>query len=224
MAAQSGFQQASLEIEGGARLDCWFNPSQYSISKANEWTTRPVVGASLPKAQFGGGHARELMIDLLFDASSGGDVSPATDELFQMMEVDPSLATGRRNQARPPTVKLSWGSFMSFKAVCKHLDVQFTVFRADGSPTRALASLTLVQVEKDPRTGRGTVPRPQNPTTRADARIGTHVVREGDSLQSIAFSHYGDPTRWREIAEANRIEDPMRLHRGHTLSVPLGAV
>ena len=223
MPAPSGFQQASLEIEGGASLECWFNPSQYSISKANEWAMRPVVGSSLPRAQFGGGHARELTVDLLFDADPDGEVAAATDELFQMMEVDPALASGRRNQARPPTLKLSWGSFMSFKAVCRHLDVKFTVFRPDGTPTRALASLTLVQVEKDPRTGRGSVARPQNPTTRADERLRSHVVRDGDSLQSIAFRHYGDPTRWRAIAEHNGIDDPLRLARGRTLSIPLGS-
>jgi hypothetical protein len=219
--ADSGFQQARLEIEGGTSIDCWFNPTQYSISKANEWTTQAVVGASLPRAQFGGGHARELTVDLLFDADPTGDVTKATDQLFQMMEVDPALAAGRRNQARPPTLKLSWGTFMSFKAVCRHLDVQFTVFRADGTATRAMANLRLVQVEKDPRSGRGTVARPQNPTTRADTRMSSHVVRDGDSLQSIAYQHYGDATRWRAIAEHNRIDNPLALTRGRAISIPL---
>jgi hypothetical protein len=200
MPDRSGFQQASLEIEGGTTLECWFNPTQYSISKANEWTARPVVGSSLPRAQFGGGHARELTVDLLFDAGPKGDVTKATDQLFQMMEVDPALATGRRNQARPPTLKLSWGTFMSFKAVCRHLDVQFTVFRADGTASRAFASL---------------------PTTRADARLRSHVVREGDSLQSIAFHYYQDATRWPTIAEHNRIDNPLALRRGHRLTIPL---
>jgi hypothetical protein len=224
MPGRSGFQQASLEIEGGTSLDCWFNPTQYSISKANEWTARPVVGSSLPRAQFGGGHARELTVDLLFDADPTGDVTKATDQLFQMMEVDPSLASGRRNQARPPTLKLSWGTFMSFKAVCRNLDVQFTVFRPDGTATRALASLRLVQVEKDQRSGRGSVARPQNPTSRADQRLRSHVVREGDSLQSIAFQHYGDATRWRAIAEHNHIANPLALPRGRALTIPLEAV
>jgi hypothetical protein len=219
--ADSGFQQARLEIEGGTSIDCWFNPTQYSISKANEWTTQAVVGASLPRAQFGGGHARELAVDLLFDADPTGDVTKATDQLFQMMEVDPALAAGRRNHARPPTLKLSWGTFMSFKAVCRHLDVQFTVFRADGTATRAMANLRLVQVEKDPRSGRGTVARPQNPTTRADTRMSSHVVRDGDSLQSIAYQHYGDATRWRAIAEHNRIDNPLALTRGRAISIPL---
>jgi nucleoid-associated protein YgaU len=47
-----------------------------------------------------------------------------------------------------------------------------------------------------------------------------HVVRDGDSLQSIAYAMYGDPTRWRTIAEANGIDDPLAVRRGRTLSIP----
>jgi Contractile injection system tube protein/LysM domain len=221
MAAPSGFQKASLEIEGGTTLECLFNPSQYSIAKANEWSARPAVGASLPRAQFGGGYARELNVDLLFDTDPDGDVTTSTDKLFTMMEVDTSLATGRGKQARPPSVKLSWGTYMSFKAVCRRLNVQFTLFRPDGTPTRALASMTLIQVEKDQRSGGGTAAAAQNPTTRSDQRIRSHVVTEGDTIQSIAYRHYGDAGRWRQIAEHNGIDDPLSLQRGRPLSIPL---
>jgi hypothetical protein len=221
MPPPAGFQKAKLEIEGGGTLACLFNPTQYSIAKANTWTTEPAVGSSLPAAQFGGGRARQLSVDLLFDAGPDGDVTSATDRLFRMMEVDPSISTATPSQARPPTLTLSWGTFRSFKAVCEDLSVHFTLFRPDGTPTRATATLRLMQVEKDPRSGRGTPPPPQNPTTRADHRLHIHVVLEGDSLQSIAYRYYGDPTRWPDIAEHNEIDDPLRVPRGASLAVPL---
>ena len=221
MPEPTGFQKARLDIEGGQRLECWLNPTQYSIAKANDWTTRPVVGMSLPQAQFAGGHARELALELLFDAAPDGDVSTATDQLFRIMEVDQSLIAGSQlNQARPPTITLSWGSFTSFKAVCRHLHVQFELFSPDGTPIRALAALTLVQVEKDARSGGGTPAAAQNPTTRAEQRVRSHTVRDGDSLPLLAFEYLGDPTRWREIAVASGIDDPLRLERGRTLEIP----
>jgi hypothetical protein len=220
-ADQSQFQKARLEIEGGQTLTCLFNPNEYAISKANAWTVKPVVGSSLPSPQFSGGHARELTLNLLFDADpASGDVSSATDALFAMMEVNSSLASGRTNQARPPSITFAWGTFTSFKAVCSRLNVQFTMFKPDGTPIRATAALTLIQVEKDPRSGQGTPAAPQNPTTRAE-RMRVHIVRAGDSLQSIAYAHYGDPTRWRTIAHENRIDDPLNLERGAELAVPL---
>jgi hypothetical protein len=213
MPDSTGFQKARLDIEGGQRLECWLNPTQYSIAKANDWTTRPVVGTSLPQAQFAGGHARELGLELLFDAAPDGDVSTATDQLFRIMEVDQALtAGGQVNQARPPTITLSWGSFTSFKAVCRHLHVQFELFSPDGTPIRAIAAMTLVQVEKDARSGGGTPAPAQNPRS--------HTVRDGDSLPLLAFEYLGDATRWREIAVASGIDDPLRLERGRKLEIP----
>jgi hypothetical protein len=218
---QTGYQQAQLEIEGQEPLPCWFNPSQYAISKANAWNAVPVVGASLPAIQFGGGLARELTLELLFDASDDAthDVRSVTDQLFLMMEVAEQTG-GAAGGGRPPTVVFSWGSMVSFKAVARHLDVHYTLFRPDGTPIRAICALTLVQVEKaNGRSGSGPAPA-QNPTTRADSRPGVHVVIEGDSLTSIAYTAYGDPTRWREIAQANAIDDPLVLDRGRSLLVP----
>jgi nucleoid-associated protein YgaU len=45
-------------------------------------------------------------------------------------------------------------------------------------------------------------------------------VLDGDSLPSIAYGAYGDPTRWREIAQANAIDDPLVLRSGRTLTIP----
>jgi nucleoid-associated protein YgaU len=86
---------------------------------------------------------------------------------------------------------------------------------------RASAKLSLTQVEKAvEKASAGSNKKAQNPTTRAQADLRSHVVRDGDSLPSIAFSSYGDPTRWRAIAEANGIDDPLALRRGRLLSVP----
>lgn len=217
------YQKAQLEIEGRAPLPCWFNPRGYAISKANRWHATPVVGASLPSVQFGGGLARELAVELLFDASdtASADVRGVTDQLFLMMEVT-EQAAGAGNAGRPPTVTFTWGPTVTFKAVASRLDVHYTLFRPDGTPIRAICGLTLVQVEKaDSRSGSGPAPA-QNPTTRANARLGVHVTLDGDSLPSIAYAAYGDPTRWREIALANGIDDPLALPRGRALTIPDG--
>ena len=43
---------------------------------------------------------------------------------------------------------------------------------------------------------------------------------EGDSLASVAFHEYGNPTMWRALAEANGIDDPLRVRPGTRLLVP----
>jgi hypothetical protein len=223
MSTPSGFQKACLEIEGGTKIDCWFNPKEYSIQKANNWEVKPVVGTDLPKAQFGGGNARELSLDLLFAAAPDSDVAGVTDQLFKMMDVSPALASGKtKNSARPPTVTFGWGGNRTFAAVARSLSVQYTMFRPDGLPIRAQAKLTLVQVAAAVGASPAGAAKKesQNPTTRAIAGIGSRVVQDGDSLQSIAYAAYGDATRWRVVAEANGIDDPTRLRRGAALTIP----
>jgi nucleoid-associated protein YgaU len=220
----NGYQQAFLEVEGDPpRIWCWFNPKEYSISKSNSWETKPVVGAALPSAQFTGGEPRTLGLDLIFDDSDDedGDVRAVTDRLFKMMEIDRRFGSGNENSGRPPTVTFNWGDTVSFKAVCKQLRVQFTLFRANGVPIRCAANLQLTQTEKaaDKSSGAGREKRP-NPTTMGLAGVSSHVIREGDSLPSIAYAAYGDATQWRVIAQANGIDDPLRLPRGVALSIP----
>lgn len=224
MAAPPGFQPAHLEIEGGEQIKCLFNPNQYSIQKSNKWDVKEVVGKGLPKPQFGGGEPRKLSLDLLFDASDLGedeDVLEATRALFKMMEVNPGLKNSgkSKNTGRPPHVTFTWGNVLTFQAVPDSLSIQYTLFHPDGRPIRATVKLSLIQVSKAEDGSSAAGEQKQNPTTRGEI-LRSHVVRDGDSLASISFSAYGDPTRWRTIADANGIDDPLRLRRGTTLSIP----
>ncbi len=222
MVERPSFQKAKLVPEIGEPLECWLNPTQYAITKTNTWdATEAPPGASFPPAQYNGGQARVMSLELMFDAGPEGDVAPVTDKLFTLME--PNTDLGAPGPGRPPHFSLSWGKFQRFYSVCKSLNVAFQLFRADGTPTRAKATLTLMQVHKDVHSG-GSTPAPKtNPTSRATHDVRSHVVREGDSLPSIAYAQLGDPTRWRDIAEANGIDDPLRLRAGQTLSIPGGA-
>ena len=80
---------------------------------------------------------------------------------------------------------------------------------------RAFVDLELAQAEDTAPAGQA-----QNPTTRAIAGLRSRMVQDGDSLPSIAYEAYGDATQWRAIAEVNGIDDPLRLRRGSTLTIP----
>jgi Contractile injection system tube protein/LysM domain len=215
----SGFQRAALEIDGESEpLKCWFNPKEYSVSKSNNWKSDEVTGQALPPLQFGGGQPRMLSVELLFDASDAKSlkVEKETDRLLKMM--DGSGGGG----SRPPFVTFRWGKTGTFKAAVTDLNIQYSLFDSKGMPIRATAKLTLKQAEKaqDPSANPGGTTGGGNPTTRGLPALRSHIVRDGDSLQSIAYSAYGDATEWRLIAEENGIDDPLRLRRGTTLAIP----
>ena len=54
------------------------------------------------------------------------------------------------------------------------------------------------------------------------AEVRRHVVQEGETLESIARTYYGDEASAVSIYEANRdqIRDPKQLRPGQTLIVP----
>jgi nucleoid-associated protein YgaU len=220
--APQQFQKAYLQIEKGEKIECWFNPKEYSLGRTNKWNVKPVPGAALPNAQFAGSDSHKLSIDLLFDDSDArdGDVSTICKKLLDMMEVDEKFGSGEKNNARPPMVEFGWGSVLTFNAVCESLSIQYTLFKPNGVPIRALAKLSLTQVEKAVGTPAGGDARRQNPTTTGIRGVRSHVVRDGDSLPSLAYSAYGDATSWRVIAEANDIDNPLDLRRGTVLSIP----
>jgi nucleoid-associated protein YgaU len=42
----------------------------------------------------------------------------------------------------------------------------------------------------------------------------------GERLEDVAFLYYGDPSAWRQIAEANDIVDPTEVAPGAVLRIP----
>lgn len=207
-------QKASLKVEGGETLECLFNPKDLSITKANSWEAKAAPGKSAAKPTFGGGQPRELTLQLLFDATlltPKVSVKDVGTKLFDAMKASKNEG-GKKNKARPPTLTFTWGAF-AFEGVAKSLTVAYQMFLPDGEPIRSDVKLTLMQWNVEGPAG-------QNPTTRSRGALGAHIVRDGDSLQSIAYHVYGDPTQWRAIAEANGIDDPLRLRSGRALSVP----
>jgi LysM repeat protein len=222
MAPPAQYTKAQLQIEGKAPFDVLFNPTEYSISKSNEWKFEKVTGTAFTPPQFGGGSPRELTLNLLLDASLLGKtqhVRGVTDELFKMMEV-PAGSSGGSSQAAPPFITFTWGSETTFKSVCTSLTVAFKLFRPNGDPIRADVKMTLKQAEAASTASSNGANRGTNPTTRANAGHGVHTVKDGDSLPSIAYEAYGDATSWRAIADANGIENPLHLRRGRPLSLP----
>jgi nucleoid-associated protein YgaU len=90
---------------------------------------------------------------------------------------------------------------------------KFTLFLSDGTPVRATLNVTFkefIEVK---------VLVQQNPTQSADHRK-TRTVKAGDRIDTIAAEEYGDPARWRLVAEANGLNDPTALRPGDVLNLP----
>src|SRR6185437_10286272 len=102
----------------------------------------------------------------------------------------------------------------SFTSVVANLGLTFTYFSSSGVPLRAQMSLDLRQFEPSAAFG------PQNPTSGTPRPHRVHRVQPGETLDRISARYYGDSTRWRLLADANGIQDPLAIRPGAILTVP----
>lgn len=124
---------------------------------------------------------------------------------------------GATIKSAPPDITFQWGPPMigfMYTGTLKNVNATYTRFHSTGIPTRATVSL-VINVKPNFLSS-----IPTNPTSGGLPGRSTHLVREGESLQSIAFQHYGRPGLWRKIAEINGITNPHRVRPGTTVYLP----
>jgi nucleoid-associated protein YgaU len=203
--------------KGGALVvECLFNPTEYKFTKTNTWEKDKTPKRNVSMLNFQGGAAMTLTVSLLFDTymtADQPDVRKYTEKVLDLMKIDPALKAAKGKGSRPPRVIFAWGDFWGFQSVITSITQTFTMFLATGKPVRAKLDVTFTQVESD-----GTYPK-TNPTSYAEVSK-LRVVGPGETIDSIAFQEYGDPTHWRVIADHNDLDDPLRLRPGQRLAIP----
>lgn len=195
-------------------IEVLFNPNEYTFSKKNTWTKTKVIGKNVPQLEFGGGDSMSLKMQLFFDTyTTGKDVRETTNRIWKLMNISEKLTDMTNAKGRPPMVEFQWGKTWSFKAVITNISQKFTLFRYDGTPVRATVDVTFLQAKEE-----GHYPG-QNPTTKGSPGYKRRVVKEGDSIDWIAYEEYGDSAMWRFIADTNNLGDPHRLRPGQVLAI-----
>jgi hypothetical protein len=213
-------EKAYLTFEGEPKtksIKCLFNPETITLSASNKWDSEANPGQGPPTAFFAGQEAGSLSFSLFFDTTDDGDpVTKYTSKLLKKMEIDPDLPgyNKEQNNGRPPYVEFHWGKLKSFKAVITKADITFDFFSSEGVPLRARVGLTLQQFQPDDAFLR------QNPTSGTPRPHRMHRIQRGETLDRISARYYGDATRWRMLATANNIEDPLAIRPGSLLTIP----
>jgi hypothetical protein len=217
MPTRSGLVAAVIEnMITNEKVECTFNPYEYTITKQNEWEAKPRKGKDTPKLKFKSGGAQTLKLKVYFDTSlSGSDVRGTTDKLMTMMLITDSNRHAESDKSSPPGVAFSWGSFQ-FKAILKTMTQKFTLFDTNGKPLRCECDLTLQQVEDQAELGSpagpvaAVVPVPNTPVA---------TVTSADRIDTVVAQNNGDPSNYRATAAANNVDNPLKMLAGTLLNV-----
>lgn len=103
------------------------------------------------------------------------------------------------------------------------LEEQVAAVDAGGSPPEDAAAASEPSGGEGDEDGDADQDSDDTETEPADDTGGDgneYVIQSGDSLASIAQEVYGDPTLWRQIAQANDLSEPYALTVGDTLDIP----
>jgi nucleoid-associated protein YgaU len=198
---------------GEGEIKFQFNPKEYTVRKGAQWERRPTKASEkVAMPEYIGPQPRSIDLEIFLDETdvASPKVEKKVELLFRCLV--PTDRSRKAQNPSPPWVVFGWGSSIHLVAIVTSVNANYLLFRSDGTPIRAKCTISLEEVPtKAPR---------QNPTSGSLTARATHRVVAGDTLASIAFAEYDDPTRWRTIAEANDIDDPIRLRPGTELFVP----
>lgn len=192
-------------------IEVLFNPTQYALDRSARVAQMATLGMNKPIPQHVNGDARVLSMELFFDTyeTEGPDGAPlpvtdVTDRIYRLLDVTV--------RGRPRFCTFAWGTFR-FPCLLESVGGRFTLFTPRGTPVRATLSVVFREYHPEDDQAR------ENPTATG-SYVRTYTVRSGDTLPGIAAQQRRDPAEWRTIAEANGIDDPLRLPPGLFLTIP----
>ena len=213
-------EKAILRVVDGdpetRELRFMYNPAELTTSKSANWNRPQQQGArSAGRPQFTGAGPQTVQMEIWFDAWDAGDAD-VTGSVMTLFEwTKPTPQSIQRRLPRPPVLGFEWGSnrvLTDLQVFLKTVNAKYVLFKPDGTPIRASATITLEEVPQEQAS--------QNPTSGSRESRRTRLLGESDSLHSVAWHEYGDAGLWRGLAAFNDIDDPLRVAAGTRILVP----
>lgn len=196
-------------------IEVLFNPSQYMLSDSAVYVEQDATWRDSPLMNYKGGKASSLKMELFFDtgpvltanvisSQKATDVSKKVKQFTELVYI-------KGNLHAPPKVKFVWGS-LSFTGVVTEIKSTYTKFMESGMPIQAKVEVEFLSVTDKKQ-------KRKSPFESPD-RTKCRMVREDLSIWDIAQNEYGDASKWKIIAKANGISNPLDIPPGTMLKVP----
>ena len=172
------------------------NPDKYSRSIKIEYNEEQEQGTQGNNPPYNKTPPEEMQFEFLYDGT--GVIDGKKDIQKDIEELKKTVYKIEGDIHRPNFLKLLWGD-LSFNCVLKELKIDYTFFKPDGSPLRAMVNGTFMQVVDEKR--RSAEQGKNSPDL-------THVryVKEGDTLPLMTHRIYGDASLYIQVAKFNGLK------------------
>lgn len=208
----------------GAPFEVLINPESYSIKYRVEHNETQGQGTSHPQLHFTKILAQDIHFDFVFDSSgvvkeasllSIGIPNPfaETPTIIDQIELFKQLMFVYQSEThRPNFVGLNWGTLL-FKGQLTSMDIEYKLFKPDGTPIRAIAKADFRgYVEDDLRVA---LENPLSPDITHQRLFSTN-----DRFDLFTAKIYDNPNYYIDVAKANGLTSFRKIATGTRILFP----
>ena len=208
------------------------NPDSYTINYNVNYNRKPAHGNSGSQAKYASTSPPVLEFTFLFDGTgvippSAGPLdnvpiagaiaslfsdSEEYDVMKELQKFAKVVYTFNGTQHRPRKVQLTWGKLV-FEGVLSSLNINYKLFKPDGTPLRAEAKASFSGSISD-------MLRESKEKKNSPDLTHVRTVIAGDKLSLMSNRIYGKPDYYIEVARANRIFNFRKLNDGMNIFFP----
>jgi hypothetical protein len=217
-------EQFTQEVSEG-EFKSLLNPENYTFKYKIEQNEDQASGTSSSAPRFNRALPEDLELEFLFDRTGVitdyGAAGKEDDKTFKdegggiiddVEKFKKVVFDYNGDEHKPNYLIISWGTLL-FKGTLSEMDITFKLFKADGTPLRALAKGKFKGfVEDNLRIAKENNSSPDLTHVR--------IVKEGDTLPLMAFRIYGDSKYYLEVARVNEITNFRKLEVGQQIYFP----
>lgn len=215
----TAYSDADFNTAVGKPFTVWINPATYVYKFKILYNNRQAQGSNGPSPDFNRVGCDSVSFDLVFDATgvvpsplAGVSDAPA-DGVAGLIAQFQALVLNMNSRIHSPNyVKLSWAQ-LQFQCRMSSLNISYTLFKPDGTPLRAKASVTFLGF-----TSENQLAKQANKNSPDLSHLVT--VAAGDTLPALCHRIYGSSLYYMGVAATNNLTDFRRLVPGSQLLFP----
>jgi len=191
------------------------NPETYAYKYKIEFCETQAPGTSGVALKFNKMPPQEFNFDFLFDGTgviTSIHIPPNTSVADQLDDFRHKVLQYQGNIHRPYYLKIHWGTLL-FKGVLTSMDIEFKLFKPDGTPIRAVAKCAFKgTVEENLRVAMENAMSPDITHER--------IVTATDKLPLMTKKIYNDKKYYLDVAEFNKLDGFRSIKTGSKIFFP----
>lgn len=212
------YSDENYKEQAGEAFVVWMNPQSYQRKLEVNWADGKEINGPFSVPTFQKVGAETLAMKLIFDTTGlvpsplGSDAMPANGVVELLEPLIDTIAKVSPKTNKPNFLQLSWAQLQA-RCVLTSMDIDYKLFRPDGTPIRAEASLLFHSHASSLTLSRTSATQPKDTTKLV-------TVVEGDTLPALCKRIYGNGEHYLDVAKYNGIFSFRNLKSGTQLSFP----